>query len=503
MSRRAQLCVLLGILSGAMVQAQTLTREQQLNKLRLRESRLQLEERRVRLQSHRRELTATKELFDQGFIALQKYKQTLHRFEQAHLNFEEAQIRLEQVKLDLLKNATHLVVDQARKYKTADGKNRVDLILGNESDTRDALLVDASLSEAEVRTLLKVENIYVSLRNGPIVGEPYESRIPSLGVGERKHLTFRLLRDVEAIYVGLHYLDIHDSKPILLKKGSVQDLPRINSSQFSQEGALNETVSFGLTLQRLSDEERNFALVAVGLPKRIDYAFVNEGAKVNQVKFDETTSTVQLRLQLEIPEKLDERFIGRTRSFFALVTQPTQYAPINALQSQYGDEPIPESAIQTLQGNYVELELIPQGIGKLEVLVSNRYEEIKVAEVLQLRVEFLNRGTVAVQNIKAALDVPYEWQEEVEPALIKRLDPGARAPIHISAQPPEDIAVGDYEIGLEAQGQVGTENIESLEKNITVRVGARSNIAGNAMLVILLVVLVCAIGLASVKLSRQ
>ena len=502
MSRRALLGVLLGTLSCALVQAQTLTREQQLNKLRLRERLLQLDERRVSLQSHRHELTATKELFDQGFIALPKYKQTLNRFEQARLNFEAAEIRLEQVKLDLLKNATHIVVDQARKYRTADGKNRVDLILGNESDIRDALLVDESLSEAELRTLLKVENIYVSLRNGPIVGDPYEIRIPSLGVGEREHLTFRLLRDVEAIYMGLNYLDVHDSKPIILKKGSPQNLPSINSSQFSQEGALNETVSFGLTLQRLADEERNFALAAVGLPKRIDYAFVNEGAKVNQVKFDETTSKVQLRLQLEIPEKLDEHFIGRTRFFFALVIQPSQYALINALQIQYGDKPIPESAIQTLKCNYVELELIPQGIGKLEVLVANRYQEIKGTEALQLRVEFLNRGTVAVQNIKAALDVPYEWQEEVEPALIKMLDPGARAPVHIAARPPADIAVGDYEIGIEAQGQVGTENIESLKKNITVRVGARSNVAGNAMLVIILVLLVCAIGLASVKLSR-
>lgn len=503
MSHRILLCVLLGTLSCAMVQAQTLTREQQLNKLRLRESLLQLDERRASLQSHRHELTATKELFDQGFIALQKYKQTLNRFEQARLNFEEAEIRLERVKLDLLKNATHIIVDQARKYKTADGKNMVDLILGNESDIRDALLVDESLSEAELRTLLKVENIYVSLRNGPIVGGPYEIRIPSLGVGERKHLTFRLLRDVEAIYVDLNYLDIHDSKPIILKKGHLQGLPSINSSQFSQEGQLNETVSFGLTLQMLSDDERNFALAAVGLPKRIDYAFVNEGAKVNQVKFDETTSKVQLRLQVEIPEKLDERFIGRTRSFFALVTQPSQYAQINALRTQYGDDSIPESAIQILKCNYVELELIPQGIGKLEVLISNRYQEIKVAEALQLRVEFLNRGTVAVQNIKAALDVPYEWQEEVEPALIKMLDRGERAPIHISAQPPADIAVGDYEIGIEAQGQVGTENIESLEKNITVRVGARSNVAGNAILVIILVLLVCAIGLASIKISRR
>jgi len=501
MSRTLLFCLLLW--APLHTTAQSLTKDQQLSKLRLRESMLQLDYRSASLQSHRDELTATTELFDQGFVALQKYKQTLNRFEQARLNYEEAEINLEKIKLNLLKNATHIVVEQAHKYKTEDGKSMVDLTLSNDSDIRDALLVDESLSEEELRILLKVENIYISLRHGPIVGEPYEVRIPSLAVGERKSLTFRLLSDEEAVYVGLNYLDIHESKPVILKKGSLQDLPSINSSQFSQEGELNETVSFGLTLQRLSDDERNFALAAVGLPQRIDYAFHNDGAKVNQVKFDETTSKVQVQLQLEIPEKLNERFIGRTRSFFALVTNPSEYAQINALRAKYGDDPIPEKEINTLKSDYVKLELIPKGIGKLEVLVSNRYQEIKVDEELQIRVEFLNRGTVAVQNIKAALDLPYEWEEEVDPALIKILDPGERIPINIKARPPVDIAIGDYELGVEAQGQVGTENIESLEKNITVRVGARSNIAGNTILIGILVLLVCGIGLASVKISRR
>ena len=496
----ALLLLLVGVVPLA---AQTLTKEQKLSKLRLQEGLLLLEERRESLESHREELQATKELFEEGFVALQKYNQTLNRFEQARLNFEEAEIRFEKIKLDLLKNATYIVVDQARKYKTEDGKSMVDLTLGNESDIRDALLVDDSLSEEELRILLKVENIYVSLRYGPIVGEPYEIRIPSLAVGERHSLTFRLLADQEAVFVDLSYLDLTESKPVILKKGSLQDLPSINSSQSSQEGELNQSVSFGLTLQRLSDDERNFALATVGLPQRIDYAFNNSGAKVNQVKFDENTSKVQLQLQLDIPEKLEERFIGHTRSFFALVTQTSEYAQINALRAQYGDDPIPETDIKALRSNYVKLELIPQGIGELEVLVSNRYQEIKLNEELQIRIEFFNRGTVAVQNVKAALDLPYEWEEEVEPSLIKILNPGERIAVNITTRPPYDVAIGDYELGVEARGQVGTENIESLEKNLTIRVGARSNIAGNAILIGILVLLVCGIGLASIKISRR
>ena len=487
----------------ALAAEQALTKEQQLNQLKLEESQMILEERRASLQSHQEELEASQALFDRGFISLQKFEQTENRYKQAQLQYDQAEISLEQVKLDLLKTATHLIVEEAHKYRTEDGKNMVDLVLKNDSQTEDALLVDPTLTEEELRPLLKVENIYVSLVSGPIVGEPYEIRVPALAVGQRQQLTYRLLSDVESVRVRLNYLDITDDKPVILKKGSQQDLPSINSAQFSQEGELNQSVAFGLTLQRLGDEERNYALAILGLPQRIDYSFVKEGAKVSQVKFDQNISKVQVQLRLEIPEKLAPRFIGLTRPFFALVTHPSEYGKINALRVKYGDDPVPEQEAKGLQSNYVKLELIPKGIGKLEVLVSNRYQEIKVDDELKIRVEFLNRGTVAVQNIKASLDLPYEWEEEVEPKLIKILEPDERTPVDIIARPPIDIAVGEYELGIEAQGQVGTDNVESLEKNITIRIGARSNIAGNTILIGILVLLVVGIGLASIKISRR
>ena len=482
----------------------SLTKEQKMNVLRLEDRQLLLEQERRNLETYRNELKTTRELFDQGFIAMQRYNQTQIKYQEAVLDLEEAQIDLDRTKLDLLEDATHIVVVEARRYKTDDGKAMVDLILKNASDTRDALLVDPSLAEAEVRSLLKVDNIFVSLKyNGPIIGEPYEKRIPSLIVGESESMTFRLLQDVSAVLVEIAYLDQLKKIPIILKKGGQQDLPSINSSQFSQEGELNSEVTFGLTLERLSDEEQSFSLAVAGLPQRIDYAFNDSGAKVNQVKFDENHAKVRIGLILEIPEKLDRRFVGRTRTFFALVTQPTQYGSINTLKAKYGDEAIPEDEIKALENEYVKLQLIPKGVGKLEVLVANRYQEIQVGAELQIRVDFLNRGSVAVQNIKAKLDLPYEWESKVEPTIIKLLDPDERGPIQILARPPHDIAVGEYELGIEAHGQVGNENIESLEKNISIRIGARSNIAGNTILIGILVLLVLGIGVASIKISRR
>ena len=154
----AALCVLLWA-NGSPAAEQPLTKEQQLNKLRLRESLLQLEERRASLATHAEELKASQDLFDRHFIALQKFKQTQNRHDLAQLNYKQAEINLEQVKLDLLKTATHLVVSEARKYRTEDGKSMVDIELTNASNVRDALMVDSTLAEEELLTLLKVEKV--------------------------------------------------------------------------------------------------------------------------------------------------------------------------------------------------------------------------------------------------------------------------------------------------------------------------------------------------------
>ncbi|NKB67320.1 MAG: hypothetical protein GKR89_09695 [Candidatus Latescibacteria bacterium] len=481
----------------------SLTREQQLNQLKLREHHLLLEQRRASLASYEQERDIAQRLFDQGFIALQEVKQKQNRFEQARLNYAQASIDLDQTKLDLLDNATHIVIAQARKYQSEEGHSMVDIVLHNASDTRDALLVDPSLHEDELRTLLKMENIFVSLEAGPIVGEPYEMRIDSLAVDQSRKLTFRLLQDGASVNVVLQYLEKTDSRSVILTKGNRQDLPTINSAQFSQEGKLNGQLGFDLSLQRLSDEERSFSLAVLGLPAKIEYSFVDQGAVVNQIKFDENTPAARLDLRLQIPRKLPPRFIGVSRPFFALVTLPSQYGQINELKARYGDRAIPEDDIKGLKGNYVKLELTPKGLGQLEVLVANRYQEIEVGQELGLQLEFLNRGTAAVQNIKAELDLPYEWESQVDPDVIRLLEPNQRVQVHVLARPPLDIAVGEYELGIEAQGQVGTEDIQSLEKNIKIHLTAGSNMAGNTVLIGALILLVVGIGLASIRIGRR
>lgn len=492
------------LLAGALGAAEpSLTREQQLHRLKLQDRQLLLEQRRATLESHRKELQIAQELLDKGFLSQQRFKQILNSFKEAQLNYDKAEILLEETKLGLLKNAIRLVVVEARKYRAPDGRTLVDVSLENDSDTRAALLVNPSYTADDARTLLRVENIYVSLKNGPIIGEPYELLLPSLGVGERQTLTFRLLQDTESTIVALRYLDARDEKHLILKRSSTQVLPTISSAQFSQTGELNREVLYDLAVERLSDVESSFALAVVGLPQQLDYAFVDQGARVTQVKFAENTPRARLVLEVDIPERLDPGLIGQTRTFFALVTEPAEYARINALKSRYGDQPVPEEEIRQLRASYARLELVPKGIGRLEALIANLYQELRVGEPLDLEIELLNRGSVPVHNVRAALSLPYGWESEVEPALIKVLDPGQRAPVRLLARPPAGSGPGDHELGVSAQGQVGTENIEAPEKQLTLRLSAPADWTGNAVLIGLLVLLLAGLGLASARIARR
>ena len=283
--------------------------------------------------------------------------------------------------------------------------------------------------------------------------------IPSLKLGAQKTLTFRLLRDSPRVGVRMKFLDKERVMSIVLKKEALQDVPTINSAQFSQEGDLGTKVRFDIMLERLSEEEKTFRLVVINLPREIDYAFVdpNTDAKLSQVKFTEETPKQRLNLVLTIPEKLSRERVDRTIKLYVFVTEASELAAINALRKQHGDEPIPRDDVEKIKGNQVALELIPRGVGELELIISNRYQEIQMGQDVTIRVDIHNKGTMTVQNVKAVVDPPYEWQAEVSPILIKEVAPGEKSPVIIKMMPPQELSVGEYDVQVEAQGEVGNE----------------------------------------------
>jgi len=475
---------------------------EQLQHLRIRDRQLLLEQRRALLESHRRDLQAAQDLRDKGFLSAQRYRLLLNRFREAQLDYNQAEILLEQTKLELLKNAARLVVVEARKYPSPEGWSMVDITLDNQAEPRHALMVNPAFSPAEIRNLLRVENVYVSLRKGPIIGEPYELWVPALEAGERQVLTFRLLQETADIAVSLRYLDVRDEQPILFKQNPGHALPALAVTQPSQNGELGGEAIYDLTLEKPAGAERSFALALLGLPASFGGAFLDQGARVNQVRFADQAPKARLSLEVELPAGLDPAAAGRPIPFFALVTLPAEYPRINGLQLRYAGRQVPEEEVRRLQANYIRLELIPRGAGRLDLLLDSHALELAPGVPAEFEAQLVNRGSAPVRQIRPALLGPSGWETAVDPELIPLLEPGERQTLRLRALPAGGALTGDHEFTLGAQGQAETERVEAAEEHLTVRVDSPTDWAFNLLLAAA-VALMAAVGLIGVRLANR
>jgi hypothetical protein len=499
------LCFALSV--GLLAEKGDLTKEERLHQLQLKEALLELEEARAEYEKAKRKLKIMEELAEKDVITLQDLEEVQKRFERAKLAYEKAEINLEKTRLAFLKGATHIAILSATVYKTPAGKRKVDIVLKNTSDIRKAILLDKKLSEAQAQALLAVHNLIVSVadsRSRTNIGEPYERIIRRLSCGQVKRVSFQLLKPVEEIYVLMKYLDEEDRRKIYLKKETAVDIPTIVSAQFSLSGHLGSKVSYSLTFERLAEEEKAFGLAVLNLPIEIDYGFVQPktGAHLNQIKFTEGVSKITLELQVSIPERLTKALIDQELKFYAFVFPPKEYQVIGALKKKYPQE-IPFEEIKKVKGNYIELNLIPKGISELEILITNRSQEMRVGEEVNFQVAIYNSGTLALRNAKLELNLPYQWQAEIKPKLIKTIEAGDKEPVSIKISAPPDVSTGLYDIKIWAEAEKGAEKIISKDEVIELRIGGRVNILGNIILVGFLILLVVGIAVFSIKISRR
>lgn len=479
-----------------------LNREEQLQYLRIRDRQLLLEQRRALLESHRRDLQAAQDLRDKGLLSARKYHSLLDRFREAQLDYDQAEILLEQTKLELLRNAIHLRVVEARRYLSAEGWDMVDILLENQAELRQALLVNPAFSPEETRTLLRVENIYVSLLKGPIIGEPYELRLASLEAGESTLLTFRLLQETPDIVVSLRYLDVEEEQPILFKQNPAHALPTLAAPEPALQGELGAEVLYDLSFDRPGGGEQSYALALVGLPPQFPGAFLDQGARVSQVRFADQATRARLSLEVEIPAALDPTRAGRTVPFYAAVTMPSEYAQINALQAHYAAGGIPEDELRRLKANFVRLELTPRGVGRLELLVDNQVLELGAGQSAALEIKVANRGSAAVHQIRPSLQGPPGWQASIEPQLIEVLEPGTWQALRLVAQPPPGGAGGDHDFAIAALGVLSEEKVEAPEEHLTIRIATPTDWGRALWLVAALLVLTAAGALVSIRRGR-
>jgi uncharacterized membrane protein len=317
-------------------------------------------------------------------------------------------------------------------------------------------------------------------------------------------VTFKLLKDVENLDVNVFYAGKDEVTSVYLQKGLSANIVTVNSAQFSQEADLESEASFDLSLEKFSGEANIFRLRVVNLPQQITHEFLDPQtqARLSQIKFTEGITSMQLLLKLYLPQNADEKVvIDEPIDFYCLALDDEQSKQLDRLLA---DDPyVGQEEIDSLKVGSVKLELIPRGVGKIEVLALSLYHEIKVGETVPMEVRVKNTGTRRLDNIRVYTDLPLNWQAEIQPDLIASLEQSKEEIVRIEFIPSEDVSIGDFEPKIKTECIADNRRVESEDKIVRVHISAKTNVLGITLLVIFLVGILVGIVVFGIKLTRR
>jgi hypothetical protein len=461
---------------------------------------LALKKAQLHLERLRGEFDMALKLKEGGLISEQEFVQRRTEYLQAQVSYQEALI-------SFMGSEVRVSVASAVKYQDEAGKKFVRVSLRYSSKELKELAklnIDAK-DIFPLDFLQEIKDVYVSLRSdGKIISDPYEKTIPSLALEEERQVSFQLLKDVENLDVNVFYAGKNETTSVYLQKGLSANIVTVNSAQFSQEADLESEATYDLSLEKFSGEANVFRLKVVNLPQQISYEFIDTEtqARLSQIKFTEGVTSLELSLKLYLPKNADEEVvIDKPIEFYCLALDEEQSSRLNELLSRASS--VNTKDLDNLRAGSVKLEIVPRGVGKVEVQALSLYHEIKVGENLNMEVNVKNTGTRRLDNIRIYTDLPLNWRSEIRPDLIASLDQGKEEIVTIEFIPPEDVSVGDYEPKVRTECIADNRRVESEDKIIRVHISAKANVIGITLLVLLLVGLLVGIVIFGIKLTRR
>jgi len=461
---------------------------------------LTLKKAQLQLEKTKGDFERSLKLKEQGLTSEQEFALIQTAYLQAQVDYQQALI-------NFMGSEARISVASAVKFQDQGGKKFVRVTLRYSSkELKELAKLNISAEDLFPLDFMKeIKDVSVSLKSeGKIISDPYEKTIASLPLETQQDATFQLLKDVENLDINVFYSGKNESTAVFLQKGVSANIVTINSAQFSQEADLESTATYDLSLEKFSGEANVFKLEIANLPHQINYEFSDPStqARLSQIKFTEGVTSMKLSLKLYLPKNADAQvLIDKPLEFYALALDLDQAAALQALLAK--KPAIGPQDIQSLKAGSVKLELIPRGVGKIEVQAVNLYHEIKVGDSVSMEVRVKNAGTRKLNNIRIVTDLPLNWRSEIQPDLIASLEQGKDEVVTLKFVPPADVAVGDYEPKIKTECSADNRKVESEDKIVRVHVASKTNVLGISLLVLLLVGLLVGIVVFGIKLTRR
>ncbi len=406
-------------------------------------------------------------------------------------------------KIHLEEDTRHISILSAKKFRV-DNQMMVTLQLKNTSTTE---AMPSNATPEEIAAANEIRSIYVSLldvTDDTNIVKPYETKIPVLGYNEIKELTFQLQKDVESLKVSLKYPELPepDIRLIYLQKESALDVVNVSSLRFSQEGNLGSSVTYDLTLDRLAETENTFQLRVINLLNRLSFEFQDPETKSrqSQVKFTQEQSKRSLSLIVYLPEELDASYLDSTLEFYVAVLDETEANELGGVNNRLD---LSADRIAGIQGGVERFELIPKGVPEIEVFVPNAFQTIKIGEEVNMTATLKNIGTRDLVDIRMIIDVNTDWKYTVIPEVIGTLERNEETEIQLTLSPPADIGVGEYQAKLNAEVTVDNRKFEARDRSITVQIESQTQMSVTTLLFGALILLMIAIVVVTIRISRR
>ncbi|HOF82721.1 MAG TPA: NEW3 domain-containing protein [Candidatus Aminicenantes bacterium] len=445
--------------------------------------------------------------FDRALKLKEQGLQSEEDFSRTQTAYLQAQVDYQQALISFMGSEARISVASAVKFQDAGGKKFVRVTLRYSSkELKELSRLNISAEDLFPLDFMKeIKDVSVSLKSeDKIVSDPYDKTVASLPLETQQDVTFQLLKDVENLEVDVFYSGKSETTSVYLQKGVSANIVTINSAQFSQEADLESAATFDLSLEKFSGEANIFKLEAVNLPAQLNYEFSDPAtsARLSQIKFTEGVTAMKLALKVYLPKNADDQVvIDKPIGFTALALDNDQAARLAELRAK---KPVLDEAdIAALKAGSVHLELVPRGVGKIEVQAVNLYHEIKVGDTVTMEIRVKNTGTRKLNNIRVSTELPLNWRSTVVPDLIGSLEQGKDEVVTLTFQPPADVAVGDYEPKIKTDCTADNRTVESEDKIVRVHIASKTNVVGIVLLVLLLVGLLVGIVAFGIKLTRR
>ena len=223
-------------------------------------------------------------------------------------------------------------------------------------------------------------------------------------------MTFQLLKDVENLDIDVFYSGKSETTSVYLQKGVSANIVTVNSAQFSQEADLESQATFDLSLEKFSRRGQRLQARARQPPAPDQLRVLRPGHPGPPLP----DQVHRGRHQHEA--RPSSSICPRTPTPRSSSTSPSSSTPWPSTTTRRprsrpcwrrSPSSVPGD-IDSLKAGYVRLELIPRGVGKIEVQAVNLYHEIKVGQDVEMEVRVKNAGTRKLNNIRVFADLPAE-----------------------------------------------------------------------------------------------